>query len=198
MLCALAWSFFGKANVIVVAQGVLQPDSEVRRINAPVDGELANLYIAAGQPVSKGDVLARLNARGAIEAASNALQAQLKLEEAEREARQFPEKKALLERRAATLRQAMELEEQQHEKRTALGTSKVEEAQRAQVNEARTNVEEARRARDAAKSEVDKFERVFATTGGGGVSQLQVDEQEERVARGREQLARGAGQGRRS
>ena len=46
------------------------PDSEVRRIYAPVDGELANLYIAEGQPVSKGDVLARLNARGAIEAAT--------------------------------------------------------------------------------------------------------------------------------
>jgi hemolysin D len=175
VLCALAWSFFGKANVIVAAQGVLQPDSEVRRIYAPVDGELANLYIVAGQPVSKGDVLARLNARGAIEAASNALQAQLKLEEAERQVNQFPEKRALLERKAATLRQAMELEQQQHEKRTALGTSKLEEVQRAQVNEARTNVEEARRARDAAKSEAEKFERVFAATGGGGVSQLQVE-----------------------
>ena len=175
VLCGLAWSFFGKANVIVAAPGVLLPDSEVRRIYAPVDGELANLYIAAGQPVSKGDVLARLNARGAIEAASNAVQAQLKLEEAERDVKQFPEKKALLERRAATLRQAMELEQQQHEKRIALGTSKLEEVQRAQVNEARTNLDEARRARDAARSEAEKFERVFAATGGGGVSQLQVE-----------------------
>ena len=131
-------------------------------------------------------MLARLNARGAIEAASNALQAQLKLEEAEREARQFPEKKALLERRAATLRQAMELEEQQHEKRTALGTSKVEEVQRAQVNEARTNVEEARRARDAAKSEADKFERVFAAHRRGRGVAVAGREQEERIARGRE------------
>ena len=74
VLCALAWSFFGKANVIVAASGVLVPNSEVRRIYAPVDGELANLYIAAGQPVLQGDVLARLNARGAIDA-SNAVQA---------------------------------------------------------------------------------------------------------------------------
>lgn len=174
-LCALAWSFFGKADVIVAAQGVLLPDSEVRRIYAPVDGELANLYIAAGQPVSKGDVLARLNARAAIEAASNALQAQLNLEQAERELKEFPEKKALLERKAATLRQAMELEQQQHEKRIALGTSKLEDAHRAQLNEARTNVEEARRAREAARSEAEKFERVFAATAGGGVSQLQVE-----------------------
>ena len=175
VVSGLAWSFIGRADVIVTAPGALQPDSELRRFYAPVDGELANLYIAEGQPVSKGDVLARLNARGAIEAAASAQQAQLKLEDAERDWRQFPEKKALLERKAATLRQAMELEEQQHEKRLALGTSKLAQAQRAQVDEARTNLEEARRARDAAKAEADKFERVFATAGGGGVSQLQVE-----------------------
>ena len=175
VLCGLAWSFIGRADVIVTAQGALQPDSELRRFYAPVDGELANLYVAEGQPVSKGDVLARLNARGAIEAATQAQQAQLKLEDAEREWRQFPEKKALLERKAATLRQAMELEEQQHEKRLALGTSQLAQAQRAQVDEARTNLEEARRARDAARIEAEKFERVFATPGGGGVSQLQLD-----------------------
>jgi len=175
VLSGLAWSFIGRADVIVTAQGALQPDSELRRFYAPVDGELANLYIAEGQPVSKGDVLARLNARGAIEAATNAQQAQLKLEDAEREWRQFPEKKGLLERKAATLRQAMELEEQQHEKRLALGTTKLVEVQKAQVDEARTNLEEARRARAAAKAEAEKFERVFAIPGGGGVSQLQVE-----------------------
>ena len=175
VLAALTWSFIGRADVIVSAQGTLQPDSELRRVHAPVDGELANLYIAEGQPVRKGDVLARLNARGAIEAATQAQQAQLKLEDAEREWRQFPEKKALLERKAATLRERMELEEQQHGKRLALGTSNVSEAQRAQAGEARTLLEEARRAREAAKAEADKFERVFALPGGGGVSQIQLD-----------------------
>ena len=175
VLVALAWSFIGRADVIVTAQGTLVPAAEVRRFYAPVDGELVNLYVAEGQPVSKGDVLARLNARGAIEAAAGAQQAQLKLENAEREWRQFPDKKALLERKALTLRQAMELEEQQHQKRLALGTSRLSEAQRAQAGEARTNVEDARRARDAAKAEADKFERVFATPGGGGVSLLQVE-----------------------
>ena len=182
VLVGLGWSIIGRADVIVTAQGGLVPDSEVRRVYAPVDGELANLYIAEGQPVSKGDVLARLNARGAIEAASNALQSQLKLENAEREWRQFPEKRALLERKASTLRQAMDLEEQQHSKRVALGTNKLVEAQRAQESEARTNVEDARRARDAARVELDKFERVFAATGGGGVSQLQIDTKKNALA----------------
>jgi hemolysin D len=175
VLSALAWSFIGRADVIVTEQGALAPASELRRFYAPVDGELANLYVAEGQPVAKGDVLARLNARGAVEAASNAMQAQLKLENAEREWRQFPEKKALLEQKAATLRQAMELEEQQHQKRTALGTNKLVEEQRAQMAEARTNVEETRRARDAAQLEVEKFERVLKGPGGSGVSLLQVE-----------------------
>lgn len=175
VVTALIWSFVGSADVIVTAQGTLQPESEVRRLYAPIDGELANLYIAEGQPVSKGDTLARLNARGAIEAAKNALEAQLKLEDAEREWRQFPEKKALMERKTAALRQAMELEEYQHAKRLSEGTSTLAEGQRAQLAEARTNVEDARRARDAAKAEADKFSRLFALPGGGGVSQLQVE-----------------------
>jgi hemolysin D len=175
VLSALIWSFVGRADVIVTAPGALLPDSEVRRFYAPVDGELANVYIAEGQPVQKGDVVARLNARGAIEAATNALQAQLKLEDAEREWRQFPEKKALMERRAAALKQAMELEEHQHERRTAEGTSKLANAQAAQLQLARTSLEEARRARDAAKDEADKYARLFALPGGGGVPQIQVE-----------------------
>ncbi|NEX62796.1 HlyD family efflux transporter periplasmic adaptor subunit [Noviherbaspirillum galbum] len=175
VLAGLLWSFFGHADVIVSGQGSLQPESEVRRVYAPVDGELASLYIAEGQPVQKGDVLARLNARGAIEAATNALQAQLKLEEAEREWREFPQKKVLMERKAAALKQQMETEERQHEKRLAEGTSKISDSQRAQLEEARTNIEDARRARDAAREEADKFARLFALPGGGGVSQLQVD-----------------------
>ena len=175
VLGGLAWSFIGRADVIVTAQGALTPASAVRRFYAPVDGELVNLYVAEGQPVAKGDVLARLNARGAVEAAGNAMQAQLKLEDAEREWREFPEKKVLLEQKAATVRQALELEERQHQARTALGTSKLVEEQKAQMAEARTNLEETRRARDAAQLEAEKFERVFAASTGSGVSLLQVE-----------------------
>jgi HlyD family secretion protein len=175
VLCVFVGSFLGQADVIVTEQGALAPASEVRRFYAPVDGELVNLYVAEGQPVAKGDVLARLNARGAVEAAGNALQAQLKLEDAEREWRQFPEKKVLLEQKAATLRQAMELEERQEQKRNALGTTKLVEEEQAQMAEARTNVEDTRRARDAAQLEAEKYERVFATPGGGGLSLIQVE-----------------------
>ncbi len=175
VVVALIWSFFGHADVIVTADGTLAPESEVRRFYAPVDGELADLYVAEGQPVSKDDVLARLNARGAIEAAANALEAQLKLEDSEREWKQFPEKKALMERRAAALKQQIEVGTRQHETRVAEGTTKLTEQQRAQVQEARSNVENSRRARDFARQEQDRYARLIALPGGGGVSQSQVD-----------------------
>ncbi|MFP4899483.1 biotin/lipoyl-binding protein, partial [Paraburkholderia sp. BR14261] len=68
VVCGLLWSFVGRADVIVSAQGALAPESEVRRIYAPVDGELVDIYIAEGQPVEKDDVIGRINARGAIQA----------------------------------------------------------------------------------------------------------------------------------
>jgi len=140
-----------------------------------VDGELANLYIAEGQPVFRGDVMARLNARGAIEAATNALDAQLKLEEAEREWRRFPERKALMVSQVAALREQMEVEERQHQRRQAEGTARFAAGQRAQLQEARSLLEDARRARDAAKEEADRYARLLASPGGGGVSRMQVD-----------------------
>jgi len=173
---ALVWSFFGHADVLVTAVGSLVPASEVRRLYAPIDGELSNIYIAAGQPVKAGDVVARLYARGAIEAARNALEARLKLEDAEREWKEFPEKKDMLARRAAALKEATEVEERQHQRRLAEGTSRLAQGQGAQQQEARTNVEDARRARDAARIEADKYARLFALPGGGGVSQLQVED----------------------
>jgi hemolysin D len=175
VLVGLLWSFFGHADVLVTAPGTLVPASEVRRLYAPIDGELSSIYIAEGQPVLKGDVVARLYARGAIEAAKNALEARLKLEDAEREWKEFPEKKALMERRAAALKEASEVEERQHQRRLAEGTSKVTAGQQAQIQEARTNMDDAKRARDAAKDEADKYTRLFAMSGGGGVSQLQVE-----------------------
>ena len=148
---AVVWSFFGHADVLVTAGGALVPASDVRRLYAPIDGELSNIYIAEGQPVNKGDVVARLYARGAIEAAKNALEARLKLEDAERDWKEFPEKKALMEHRVAALREAVEVEERQHRQRLAEGTSKLSQSQSAQKQEARANLDEARRARDAAR-----------------------------------------------
>ena len=175
VVTALVWSFFGRADVIVTAQGTLSPESEVRRVYAPIDGELADIYIAEGQPVSKNDVLARLNARGAIEAATSALEAQLKLDDAERDWKQFPEKKLLMERKAAALKDQMEVEEHLNQTRVAEGTTKLAEGQKAQLAAARSEVDNARHVRDAAKQELDRYTRLQAMPGGGGVSEIEVE-----------------------
>jgi hemolysin D len=175
VVSGLVWSFVGRADVIVSAQGTLSPESEVRRFYAPIDGELTDVYIAEGQPVSKDDVVARLNARGAIEAATNALQAQLKLDDAERDWKEFPEKKLLMERKAAALKEQMDVEEHLNQTRVAEGTTKLAEGQKAQLAEARTELDNARRTRDAAKQELDRYARLLALPGGGGVSEVQVE-----------------------
>lgn len=175
VLAALIWSFIGHADVIVSAQGMLGPEDEVRRVYTPIEGELVDIYVAEGQPVSENDVLARLNARDAIQVASNALEAQLELSQIEQEYRLFPERRALMQRQADTLKNQIETEEQLHEKRITEGLSKLAQSQRAKLEEARGLLEKSARARDNAGRELAKLRRLIALPGGGGIAQKQVD-----------------------
>jgi HlyD family secretion protein len=177
VLAGLAWSFVGRADVIVSASGVVSPDEEVRRVYAPIGGELVDIYVAEGAPVSQGDVLARINARDAIQIAARALDAELTLAEVKQEYEQWPERRELMERQAAALKNQIETAERLHEKRVTEGLEKLAQAQRAKLTEARGNLKKAALARAAAKREWDKFKRLFARPGGGGVSKNQVEEQ---------------------
>ncbi len=176
LLAALVWSFFARADVIVSAAGILAPEEEVRRIYTPIQGELVDIYMAEGLPVSRGDVLARINAREAIQAATNALDAEIKLAEAEQEYRDFPERKRLLSRQAEALQRQIETQQKLHEKRINEGLSKLAQAQKANLEEARGNFDKSRRARNMAKREADKYRRLHASPGGGGISKNKVDE----------------------
>ncbi|MFC6672959.1 HlyD family efflux transporter periplasmic adaptor subunit [Marinobacterium aestuariivivens] len=176
MLAALAWSFVGRADVIVKAPGVLGPESRVRRVYAPIEGELVDLYIAEGTPVAEGDVLARINARGAIQAATAALQAELALAEAERAYNLFPARKALLQSKADSLQQKLELEQQLHRQRVTEGLGKLSEAHKASLERARAGLEQSRTLMNAARGEMSAFERLYNSPGGGGVSRNQVQE----------------------
>ncbi len=173
---AFVWSFVGRADVIVSATGVLSPEGEVRRVYAPIDGELVDIYLVEGSPVSQGDVLARLNARDAIRAATNALEAELELAEVEQEYKQFPARRALMQRHAEALQRQIDTEERLHEKRIGEGLGKLAQAQKAKLEEARGNLENAARARDTANREWAKYKRLFAKPGGGGVSKSTVEE----------------------
>jgi HlyD family secretion protein len=130
-------------------------------------------------------VLARLNARGAIQAATTALEAQLLLAEAERKNKYLPDHKRLMERRAAALEKKIEVEERRYAQLISEGITKLSEAQKAQLEEARTTLDKGRRDRDLACGEAEKFKRLFALPGGGGVSKNQVDEKVSACATGR-------------
>jgi len=181
LLCALLWSFFGRADVIVTATGYLTPDSEVRRFYAPIEGELVDIYMAEGQPVAEGDILARLNARGAIQVAANSLEADLKLANARRERERLPARKQLMQRQIEALDRQIEIARSQHEKRIAEGMAKMGQAQRAKLEEARGNLEKARRVLEVAREELAKYQRLFNMEGGGGVSKNQVEDKRSEV-----------------
>lgn len=176
LMAALVWSFIGRADVIVTAPGNLSPDSEVRRFYAPIEGELIDIYIAEGQPVAKGDVLARLNARGAIRAANSSLEAKLKLSNAKREVQRFPAREKLMERQIAALERQIAIAETQHEKRVADDMNKLKAQQKAKLEEARGNMTKARRALEDTQRELAKFQRLNSMAGGGGISRNQVEE----------------------
>ncbi len=175
IIAAFLWSFIGHADVIVTAKGTLNPDSEVRRIYAPVEGEIVDIFISEGQPVSKGDVVARLNARTAIQVATDSLEADLKLTNARSESQRFPARKQLLQRQVEALHRQIEIARSLHESRVAEGMAKLGEAQKARLEEARGNLETTKRLYQVAKNEQAKFQRLFAMAGGGGISKDQLE-----------------------
>jgi hemolysin D len=175
VVSGLAWSFIGHADVIVSAPGVLGPEEEVRRVYAPINGELVDIYVTEGAPVSQGDLLARLNARDAIQAAANALEAELALKQAEEEHKDFPARRELMQRHADALQSQIETAEHLHEKRVTEGLAKLAQAQKAKLEEARGAREKAGRARTAAKREWDKLRRLYSRPGGGGIAKSKVE-----------------------
>jgi HlyD family secretion protein len=80
-----------------------------------------------------------------------------------------------MERKATALKDQLEVEERLHQNRVSEGTTKLAEGQKAQLQEARSALENARRTRDATKLELDRFSRLFALPGGGGISEIQVE-----------------------
>ena len=176
VMAVLAWSFIGRADVVVSAPGVLSPDEEVRRVYSPISGELIDIFVSEGVPVSKGDVLARINARDAIQVATRALEAELELADAEQEYQQFPARRKLMERHAEALKQQIATAQHLHDKRVTEGLDKLAQSQRAKLEEVRGNLKKAAIARNSARREWEKFKRLFSRAGGGGVSKNKVEE----------------------
>lgn len=181
MVVALIWSFIGHADVIVTAPGVVEPDSEIQRFYAPIQGELVNIYIAEGQSVGAGEVLARINAVGAVEAATNYQSAEIELAQARRELElRFPEKKKLMLKQAEALQRQIEFDESQQIKRISEGLDKLAETQRARLQEVRARLEKTLRQKQIARQELEKLRRLEKI--GGASKQDVIAKQNELIA----------------
>lgn len=175
LLAGAAWAFIGRADIIVQAGGVLGPDGDERRIYSPVDGELVNIYLAAGMPVSKGDVLARVKAVDAIQLATNALEAKLKLIDAEQQHNLLPDRIRVIKQQLNLLQVQIDEAQRLHDKHVNQAIAKLGEEQRIRLGKARARLKEAQSELDYAQAELAKYQRLYGSPGGGGLSRQQVE-----------------------
>lgn len=175
LLVGAAWSFIGHADVIVQANGTLGPDADERRIYSPVDGELVDIYVAEGMPVSKGDVLARVKAVNAIQLATQALEAKLKLIDAEQQHNLLPAHKRVIEQQLNLLQVQIDEAQRLHDKRLNQAIAKLGEEQRIRLNKARAQLKQAKNELDYARAEAQKYQSLYSSPGGGGLSRQQVE-----------------------
>lgn len=171
LLSAIAWSFIGHVDVIVSATGVVTPEQEVRRVYAPTEGELEGILVREGDPVSKGEAIARIRSPNAIQLAVQARQAELRLAEVALRDAHFEAELALLEQETAVLANEIRVAEEQLDRRVIQGSAGLRERQRARLAEARGTLDGARNARVAAKNEWDSYRELR----GEAVSEVEVE-----------------------
>lgn len=176
LLAALAWSFYGKVDVVVESAGVIKPESEQQGVYVPIKGELVNLYVTEGMPVEQGDVLVRINSPNAIELAGQATQAAVHLAAAQRGYEMFPVKKKAAEKELEAMKAKLTAEERDHQWRVAESVAKLSEEQQLKLEKARAKLAKAAAERDGAQRVFEQHERLFKLPGNGGLSRDQVEE----------------------
>lgn len=174
LLVALAWSFVGRADVIVKANGKLGPELKEQNVYAPIEGDVVDVYMTEGTPVQKGDPLVRINAIGAVELANKALAAELKLLDAQRRYQLFPVQKKAMEQRLDMLRKQIEAEEKAHEQRVTQTMAKLAEEEKVKLEKARAKLEKAKGEMEHAKRVAAKYQRLYRSPDGGGVAKKDV------------------------
>jgi hemolysin D len=172
LLSGLAWSFIGRADVIVTSTGNLEPESEARRVYSPLDGELIDIYMAEGMPVEKGDVLARVDA---VQAAQ-ALEAQLKLVAAEEAYRLYPYQEKRIQQKIKELEKQIADTKQVRDKLLSEGRVKLGENYRLKLQKSRAKLDKAVREMELAKEVWQSHERLFKSPGQGGLSKQKMEE----------------------
>ncbi len=174
LVVGLAYSFYRKAPVVVSVQGTVSPEQEQDRVYVPIKGELVELYVTEGQPVRKGDTIARLNSLDAIRLAGQADIAQLALLNAQRAFDAFPAKREAMSVKLALLEEQIRANEAEYEKLSAEGMAKLGEEQRLKLAKARAKLEKAQEQERRAWEEYQRYKRLNESETGGGISAAQV------------------------
>jgi len=126
--------------------------------------------------VAKGDVLARIDARGAVEAEANALKADLDLTSAERNQRLFPARKQIMVIELENLKSKLEMERKSYERSQLGDKARLIEDLKNQIDKTQARLDKARIALEAAEKEPDRYERLYAMPDHGGISRKQLEE----------------------
>ena len=58
---AVAWTWFGKFDIVATAQGKVQPTGRVKIVQSAILGKIVSLPVPNGTPVEEGEVLVRLD-----------------------------------------------------------------------------------------------------------------------------------------
>lgn len=178
LLCAFAWSFIGKADVLVKARGSIAPEAKQYKVQTPIKGELVDIYVSEGMPVTKGDILARVNSQAAIQVAGSAASAQVQYERAKRAYEAFPQQKLIREKELEILARKIEADQHAQQKREAESIAQLGEEQALKLQKARAKLSKADDTRAHARSVLESRERLFRSEGGGGISRQQLTEKQ--------------------
>lgn len=172
VVALIIWAFVGRADIVVSAPGVLSPEDDVRRLYSPAEGELENILVAEGDPISEGDPVARIRSQQAVSLAVQARQAELQLAQVELEIEQFPATLSLLQQEVDLLASDIASKQERWDARVLSGSASRQQEQRARLQAARGNLEKAASERTAAKRRWDSLRQIS----GEGVAAIEVEQ----------------------
>lgn len=178
LVTAILWSFIGKSDVIITSSGSFVPESKIQRIFSPLGGELIDLYITEGMPIKKGDILARIHAVKAIQFSDAYISAKESLANKKKEWELFPIKKALMEKKAQSLKQKHETLRDIMAKRSETNLARLAEEQKLALQKQRSELDKIGLELKRAKTEKEKYQRLYNSPGGGGISKSRLTEKQ--------------------
>jgi len=168
------WSFYGRADVIISAEGQIDAESEMKRIYTPAAGELIDVYATEGMTVSGGDLLARIKAPDAIQAATSAIRAEIDFEKADLEMKMFPQKKNILEKELKGIKEQIAQRQETYNTLKTTGMSNISESKRKRLESLDAQIAESNIARGMAETAFKSYSQLYETEGHGGLSKIEL------------------------